>query len=105
MPGEDLEQYRITLAEDLGYLQDKLFEVTGKKPTAFAYPLGAVSKSSTDILKDMGFRATFSCREGVNYITRDPDCLYRLKRVCRTPEKSSAEFFKVIAPPIKADES
>ncbi len=101
MLGESLEQYRITLNEDLGSLQEKLFEVTGKRPTAFAYPLGAISKNSRDILKDMGFRATFSCREGVNYITRDPDSLYLLKRVCKTPEKSSEEFFKVIAPPIE----
>jgi peptidoglycan/xylan/chitin deacetylase (PgdA/CDA1 family) len=101
LPGESMEQYRIILNEDLGSLQEKLFEVTGKKPTAFTYPYGVISKNSKEILKDMGFRATFSCREGVNYITRDPDCLYRLKRVCRTPNKSSADFFKVIAPPIK----
>ncbi|HVI39425.1 MAG TPA: polysaccharide deacetylase family protein [Anaerovoracaceae bacterium] len=98
LPGESLEQYQIALNEDLGYMQDKIYEVTGQRPTAFAYPLGNISKSSKDILKNMGFRATFSCREGINYITRDPDCLYRLKRVCRTPEKSSEEFFKVIAP-------
>lgn len=99
-PGEGLDQYQMVLNEDLGSLQEKVFEVTGKRPEAFAYPFGNISKSSREILEDMGFRATFSCREGINYITRDVDCLYRLKRVCRVPEKSSEEFFKVIAPPI-----
>ncbi len=84
--------------EDVGSMQDKLYEVTGKRPTAFAYPYGYVSDSSKEILKELGIRSTFSCMEGINYITRDPDCLYRLKRVNRTPEKSSEAFFKVIAP-------
>lgn len=96
--GESLDQYRAALEEDLGALQERIYQTTGKMPTAFTYPLGAISQSSRDILESMGFRATFSCREGINYITRDPDCLYRLKRILRTPDKSSADFFRVIAP-------
>lgn len=96
--GESLEHYHQVLSEDIGSVQDKLYEVTGKRPTAFAYPYGIVSENSKEILKNMGIRSTFSCMEGINYITKDPDCLYRLKRVNRTPEKSSEAFFNVIAP-------
>ncbi len=98
-PGESLEQYRSVLQEDLGALQEKIYETTGQRPTAFTYPLGAISQSSRAILESIGFRATLTCREGINYITRDPDCLYRLKRVLRTPGKSSEDFFRAIAPP------
>lgn len=97
-PGESLEQYRLALEEDVGHFQDKIFEMTGERPTAFTYPYGFISNGSTDIFKSMGFRASLSCAEGINYITRDPDCLYRLKRVNRTPNESSVEYFKVIAP-------
>lgn len=97
-PGESLEQYQKVLEADIGPFQDKIYEMTGRKPTAFTYPFGLISKSSQEILKGMGFRATFSCREGLNYITGDPECLYRLKRVLRTPDKSSEDFFRAIAP-------
>lgn len=98
-PGESIDQYRAALQEDVGLLQEKILETTGMLPTAFTYPFGAISQSSREILQDMGFRATLSCREGINFITRDPDSLYRLKRILRTPGKSSEDFFRVIAPP------
>lgn len=101
--GESIEQYRLALEEDVGKFQNQIFEMTGQKPTAFTYPYGFFSKNSKEILKNMGFRASFSCAEGINFITRDPDCLYRLKRVNRTPDDSSEEFFKVIAPAQKKE--
>ena len=97
--GETLEKYREAMVTDVGSLQNKILEMTGKKPTAFTYPFGIISNNSREVLKGIGFRSTFSCREGINYITRETDCLYRLKRNCRTPEQSTREFFKVIAPP------
>ena len=98
-PGESTEEYRLALEEDVGHFQNQIFDMIGQRPTAFTYPYGFISKSSTEILKSMGFRASLSCAEGINYITRDPDCLYRLKRVNRTPDKTSEEFFRVLAPP------
>ncbi len=96
--GETVEQYRLAMEEDVGYLQNQIYEHTGQMPTAFTYPLGSISKGSTEVLKSMGFRASLSCAKGINYITRDPDCLFRLKRVCRTPREASEAFFQVIAP-------
>lgn len=102
--GESTEQYRQALEEDVGQFQDQIFEMTGQRPTTFTYPYGFISNNSTDILKSMGFRASLSCAEGINYITRDPDCLYRLKRVNRTPRDSSEQFFQVIAPAMQPEE-
>ncbi len=96
--GESTEQYRLALEKDVGAFQDQIFEMTGQRPTAFTYPFGFISNYSTDILKSMGFRASLSCAEGINFITRDPACLYRLKRVCRSHGVSSEKFFQVIAP-------
>jgi peptidoglycan/xylan/chitin deacetylase (PgdA/CDA1 family) len=99
--GESLDSYRTLLEDDVGKMQKMLYETTGEMPTTFTYPYGYISKSSKEILKNMGFRATLSCSEGLNYITRDPESLYHMKRVCRSPEESSAQFFKAIAPPLE----
>ena len=99
--GESLDSYRQVLEDDVGKMQKMLYETTGLMPTTFTYPYGYISKSSKEILKNMGFRATLSCAEGLNYITRDPDSLFYLKRVCRSPEESSVQFFKAIAPPLE----
>lgn len=99
--GESLDSYRKLLEDDIGKMQKMLYENTGKMPTTFTYPYGYISKSSKEILKSMGFRATLSCSEGLNYVTRDPESLYHMKRVCRSPEESSAQFFKAIAPPLE----
>lgn len=93
---ESLDSYKEVLQEDLGELQKKITEKTGKTPTTFTYPFGFISDSSTDILKEMGFRATLGCATGINYVTKDPESLYRLKRVLRPPYVSSEKFFKNI---------
>lgn len=36
----------------------------------------------------MGFQATLTCDWGVNHITRDSACLYRLGRICRSHNQS-----------------
>ena len=36
------------------------------------------------ILEECGFLATLTCDFGINRLTRDPDCLRRMKRICRS---------------------
>lgn len=97
--GETPELYAQMLHEDIGLLQDKIEEATGERPTTFVYPFGFVKDDAKDILmKELGFRATLTCYEKVNYVTRDPDGLYRLKRILRPPDTPSEEFFRTIAP-------
>lgn len=91
---ESSEAYRSLLTADLGKLQQEFKNNTDYTPTAYTYPFGSVSNASFSVIKEMGFRASFSCESGMNRITRDPECLYMLKRYLRTPEKSAADILK-----------
>ncbi len=91
--GESLEHYEKILTEDIGGFQQLITEKTGYTPNTFVYPYGEVSKESILILKDMGFRASLSTYGGINYLTRDPDMLFGLKRNDRPRGVSSRTFF------------
>lgn len=98
-PGESRKAYERALIDDIGSFQERITEMTGKTPNTFTYPFGIVDDNSKKVLmQGIGFQATLSCDEGINYISRDPDCLYRLKRIFRPPNVSCKEFFKKIAP-------
>ncbi len=91
---ESDEDYRSFLTSDICRLQDKITYVTGVTPTTFTYPFGAFNENTDTILKEIGFKATLSCTEGVSTIKKgDPDCLYKLKRHLRPPDLSPREFF------------
>lgn len=97
--GESVEHYKDMLTSDIVKLQDKLTEVTGTTPNTFTYPYGALSKESKSILKELGFKASLSCTEGVNIINRNkPDILFGLKRNNRPHGISTQTFFKKICP-------
>lgn len=97
--GESLENYRAALTQDIVKLQNKLTEVTGTAPNTFTYPYGSISRESKDILKELGFKATLSCTEGVNLISRNqPEQLFGLKRKNRPHGVSTITFFKKLCP-------
>lgn len=90
---ESEENYRKILSNDITLLQEKFKENTGYTPNTFTYPFGSISKASIPIVKDLGFKATLSCATGVNNITKEPDCLYCLKRNNRPSGISTYDFF------------
>ena len=93
--GESLSAYEKVLQDDLSRLQDKLKATTGLAPTVFTWPYGAYTEESRDLLKEMGFQATLSCRGGINTLTKgDPESLYLLKRNIRTPGASIENLLK-----------
>ena len=93
--GEDVGQYRAVLLEDLGRLQSALLERAGVTPLGFVFPFGRLSSEATEILREMGFLVSVSCRDGVNVLTRgDPLCLFELRRFERTPERSVREILE-----------
>ena len=95
MKGEDTVQYHQALADDLGRMQEMMIEVTGAAPTTFTYPFGFYSEDSLEVLQSMGFQATLTCQEGVNYITLgDPECLFGLKRILRSGNDSTDVVIK-----------
>ena len=94
---ESKESYAKFLSSDVWHLQNKIAYVTGVAPNTFTYPFGAFSENTDEVLREIGFQATLSCTEGISVIKRgDPDCLYRLKRHLRPPDKSPEEFFKFL---------
>lgn len=85
--GESFEDYRAALYDDIDPFQDQISLMTGSIPTTFAYPYGRYSDVSDQILKEMGFKATLTCDFGINLITKDPDDLFELKRMCRSSNR------------------
>lgn len=90
--GETDEVYQAMLAADLGAMQDALELHCGIRPKAFVYPFGGVDDASGPVLRALGFRASLSCNEIVNTITRDPACLWLLGRYNRPYGINTADF-------------
>lgn len=90
--GESTAEYTALLKRDIGGLQEKFAEQLGSAPAAFTYPFGTVSEESFDVIKELGFKASLSCQEGINELERDPEQLYMLKRCIRTPQRDAADI-------------
>lgn len=96
LKSESVSAYTTLLTADLSKMQQKMKENTGYTPTAFVYPFGAISYASTPVIKSLGFKGSLSCRKEINYITKDPECLYFLGRFLRPLNRSSDAFFTSI---------
>ncbi|MCL2540353.1 MAG: polysaccharide deacetylase family protein [Firmicutes bacterium] len=90
--GEDAEKYKAMLKDDLLKLNNKLYERSGVKCTAIAYPYGSYCKEAIEAAKEIGLKAGFTCIEGVNKITPETD-FFQLKRCNRPAGISSEKFF------------
>ncbi|MGN1115218.1 MAG: polysaccharide deacetylase family protein [Candidatus Ornithomonoglobus sp.] len=91
---ETTEEYISMLTQDLGAMQEKCIENLGIAPTTFTYPFGSVSNESLDVVKNLGFKASLSCEEGINELERDPEQLYLMKRYIRTPSRGAADILQ-----------
>lgn len=94
--GESEEGYREILKTDLEKLQTALGEYSGVTPIVFAYPYGFISEESYPVLREMGFLAALSCYERINYITGEPEQLYRLGRFNRSPHLTTKAFMQKV---------
>ena len=85
---ESFNDYEQRLTEDLSKAQNEIFRMIGTTPTTFAYPYGKYNDNTDLILRNMGFKATLSCKYGINIISRtDTPDLYGLKRICRAHDQ------------------
>ena len=82
--GEDGLAYELRIRRDADRLQEELYRRTGSPASTFAYPYGLYTRELEGILEDCGFLATLTCDFGMNRLTRDPDCLRGMKRICRS---------------------
>lgn len=94
--GESEEDYRRALSEDIQFLQQEFREHTGFSPVIFTYPFGSVSRESIPVVRDSGFLMTLTCREQMNYITRDSQCLYGIGRYNRSGNYTTKEYMNMI---------
>lgn len=83
MAGESAGDYEKSFSADINLLNSRCAEHIGEIPLGFAYPFGIRSKVAAELLINAGYRALFTCDEKINYITREPDCLYELGRFNR----------------------
>ncbi|MCL2352711.1 MAG: polysaccharide deacetylase family protein [Firmicutes bacterium] len=84
LQSESADTYRARLRADLEKTQAKIKDVTGFTPTTFVYPLGVIGNGSLEVLKGLGFRASLSCWEGINTVTKgDADGLFKMRRAIR----------------------
>lgn len=81
--GESDGEYARLLADDLGKLQGEILQCIGFLPNTFAYPYGKSGAYTEKLVRELGFQATLTCDYGVNLLTRDPECLFGLKRIRR----------------------
>lgn len=93
-PGEPEAAYRQRLTADLEKVQESFRTNLGREPSTFVYPFGAMSESTPEIVKALGFSATLTCRERISTVTRDPESLYGLGRFLRESGISPREFFE-----------
>ncbi len=93
---ESLYDYQSLFRADTEKMQTKCKNNADVTPVIYAYPFGEYSKESLDVLKELGFKMSFTCNEGINIITKDPDCLFFLKRNNRPSNIETAVFFENI---------
>ena len=94
--GETDEHYKSILKDDILKLQQEFEENTNYFPQCFTYPFGGISNASLDIIKELGFKASLSCEQGINKLTKNPNSLYLLKRYNRPSYISTYNFFQKI---------
>lgn len=93
--GESDEDYKKALTADLNKFNERMKAELNITPTAFVYPYGAMSDASHEIIKDLGFRASFDCAEKLNIIKSEDD-LYEMHRFIRPHGKSVSEILSKI---------
>jgi Predicted xylanase/chitin deacetylase len=91
---EPLTEYEQVIRNDVLTFQDRCIQMAGCYPNTFAYPYGKYNDNTDQILKSLGYKATLSCRYGVNLINNNPDKLFGLKRMCRAHNHNICKLIK-----------
>lgn len=87
--GENTEEYKIRIDEDIKTSIKGIEENLGYKPIAFAYPFGEFSDVAERVLKDNGIKLTFTVRDG--FVESDDDT-YLLNRITVSGYDSISTF-------------
>lgn len=93
-PGEDKTTYEQALYKDIGGLNEQIEKEIGIKPTAFAFPFGALCKESGNVLNSLGFKVLFTCNEKVPEVKKGETLPLTLGRFNRAHKYSTEEMFE-----------
>ena len=91
--GESVDVYTKIISEDIESLQNMLKYNSDIVPSVFVYPYGFFCDEADKLIKSLGFKVSFSCTEGMNYINQSKDSLHLLKRYNRPHGIDSKSFF------------
>lgn len=91
---ESMSEYKRIFVADTEKAQNRFMTKTGFTPVIYTYPFGAYTEETADWLREMGFKMSLGCTEGVNRITHDSNSLFFLKRYNRPGGISSEQFFR-----------
>ena len=93
MKGEPADAYRAALTADVENMRAAMLRERADATLIFAYPFGAVSSGTQEILQSLGFTIFLTCRETVNRIAASAP-LPPLGRINRTSALSTEEVMK-----------
>ncbi len=94
MSGENPEDYKRILKEDIDTFQSLFVKNTGHESNVLVLPFGIYSQETLDLASQMGFRMVFTCIEKVNSISEnDAQKLQVLGRFNRPHGITSEKFF------------
>jgi len=91
---ENDKEYQNAIEKDLGRLNAKYKEYTGKVPEAFTCPFGGYNDRVKEAVRKAGFSAIFTSYQKMNTLTGDPEELFFLKRFLRTHDKDMQALVK-----------
>lgn len=91
---ESLTDYEHLIADDVTKFEERIQLMEVATPNTFTYPYGKYNDNTEQILKKLGYKATLSCSYGMNLISRDPEKLFGLKRMCRAHNHSLNKLIK-----------
>ena len=95
MEGESPEAYRAALTADLCRFRSESDAHGLPLTEAVAFPYGAYTGATTEIVRDLGFSAAFTCEERVNRLTGAEGELLRLGRFNRPHGAEGEKIFQI----------
>lgn len=79
---ETWAEYVEVFADDAARIQELLMQETGNQPQVFTYPLGKHNPMTEAIIRQFGYKASLTTRDGVAEVTQgDPESLYLMDRI------------------------
>ncbi len=101
--GESEADYIRAFTADTQKCQELIERCTHYAPLAYAYPYGVIDPLSRSLLSELGLRATLTCYETLNTVTRgNPASLYGLGRFNRPSGPDTESFFKALTAQISS---